>query len=299
MTQQQTDYTTPNPQEAVMRRLAVFRKNGFFSDNTRGAVVRRATSAADYAQVFRFVHDTYVQCGWVCPQTSGLRIRPWDLCPTTAVFMAKHEGKVVGSLIVVGDTPDLGLPVDLAFADITNELRSPGRSLAEMSVQIVAPAFRRGSLLTELQRCAFAHMAHKGYSDLLAIVSPVQRHFMEIVDLHTLTEPRRWHPNLEDLVVLVAGDRPSFDARMTSASSRKGSLDDFRCRFLVSENPYVDQVPQWDTEALALFEEPADLRDLAFECLELWQTATSSERRTMARHLGGSPLESKISRRSA
>lgn len=299
MTQLPTTYTTRNTEDVVMRRLAVFRKNGFFSDDTRGAVVRRATNATDYAQVFRFVHDTYVQCGWVRAQTSGLRIRPWDLCPTTAVFMAKHEGKVVGTLIVAGDTPDLGLPMDWAFSDITNERRGPGRSLAEMGVQIVAPPFRHGSLLTELQRCAYAHLTHKGYTDLLAIVSPVQRHFMEIIDLHTLTEPRRWNPHLEDVVVLAAGDRPEFEARTKSASLKKGSLDDFRFRFLISENPYVGMMPQWDAEALGLFEEPSTLRNLASECLELWHSASPSELRAMVRHLGGGRAAREQVRRSA
>ncbi|MCU0664906.1 MAG: hypothetical protein MUC50_21600 [Myxococcota bacterium] len=289
MTQNQTDFTTPNAESAVLRRLAVFRKNGFFGHDTRGAVVERATTAKDYSQVFRFVHDTYVQCGWVRPQSSRLRMRPWDFSPDTAVFMAKHAGEVVGSLIVVGDTPELGLPVDWGFSDITNNLRGKGRSLAEMGVQIVAPAFRRGSLLTELQRCAFAHLSYKGYTDLLTIVTPVQRHFMEIIDLHTLCEPRRWNPSLDDLVVLVAGDRPSFDARM-AARSDEASLDDFRFRFLVSENPYVSQVPQWDAQSLALFEEPSSLRLLASECPELWNNASPSEVRTMQRILNRAPL---------
>jgi hypothetical protein len=288
----QNTFTTSNTEEVILRRLGVFRKNGFFGEDTRGARIRRATSANDYANVFRFVHDTYVQCGWVRPDPSRLRIRPWDLCPTTAVFMAEFEGTVVGSLVVVGDTPDLGLPVDPAFSDVTNSLRGPLRSLAEMGVQIVAPAFRRGSLLTELQRCAYAHLSHKGYTDLLTIVSPVQRHFMEIIDLHSLTEPRRWNPALDDLVVLVAGDRPAFEERLATTSLEQGSLDEFRHRFLISENPYVDQVSTWDTLALQMFEEPRELRELASGYLNLWYGASLAELRAIARHLGSDyPLD--------
>lgn len=288
-----------NSEETVLRRLEVFRKNGFFGQDTRGARIRRAVSAQDYSKVFRFVHDTYVQCGWIRPSVSELRIRPWDLCPSTAVFLAEFEEKVVGSLIVVGDTQELGLPIDSAFRDVTDSLRRPGRTLAEMGVQIVAPAFRRGSLLTELQRCAYAHLAYRGYTDLLTIVSPVQRHFMELMALRTLTEPRRWNPGLEDLVVLVAGDRPSFERKVTAQSVVPGGLDDFRCRFLVTENPYTERVAAWDAGASDLFEEPVELCELAAQSFDLWQSATPREQRVLARHLGVFPASRMVIKRSA
>jgi hypothetical protein len=288
-----------NSEEAVLRRLEVFRKNGFFGQDTRGARIRRAISARDYFKVFRFVHDTYVQCGWIRPSVSALRIRPWDLCPSTAVFLAEFEEKVVGSLIVVGDTPDLGLPIDNAFRDVTDSLRGPGRSMAEMGVQIVAPAFRRGSLLTELQRCAYAHLAYSGYTDLLTIVSPVQRHFMEIMGLRTLSEPRRWSPGLEDLVVLVAGDRPSFERQVTAQGVAPGSLDDFRCRFLMTENPYTERVASWDAQADDLFEDPSELCELAAQCFDLWNSATPREQRVLARHVGAFPSSTMFIQRSA
>jgi hypothetical protein len=215
------------------------------------------------------------------------------------VFIAEFNDNVVGSLIVVGDTPDLGLPIDIAFSDITNSLRGPGRSLAEMGVQIVAPAFRRGSVLTELQRCAYAHVSHNGHTHPLTIVTPVQRHFMEMINLHTMTEPRRWDPKLDDLVVLVGGDTLEFEKRVMAPDAALGELDDFRRRFLISENPYTERVADWDAQAQKLFEEPQKLLEVASKCYELWSCAKPHELRAMVRNLGADPTEEMDLQKSA
>src|SRR5690349_15279258 len=92
------------------RKLGLLKRTGLFGDDLKGCTIERACSAEDLRQAYRLVHDVYLGTGFIHPVPSGMRLRIYETTAETATFIAKFEGRVVGVLSVVEDSPDLGLP---------------------------------------------------------------------------------------------------------------------------------------------------------------------------------------------
>lgn len=98
------------------------------------------------------LHDGFVEAGFMHPRPSGRRLHPSYLNPGTVVVVARAEGEVIGTCMLIADGP-FGLPSDRAFAEENDAMRAEGRGLlAECGSLAVAAGARRHT------RRAITHM---------------------------------------------------------------------------------------------------------------------------------------------
>jgi hypothetical protein len=132
-----------------------------------------AESSDEYVAALKLVQLAYVRMGYAKPNTSGLRLTPYHLVPTTSIIVVMHRGDVVATASVVRDG-SCGLPSDsLANFDT---FREAGESLAEISCLAVDPAHRGGRLLFGLFK--FIHNFSVCEADVRRLVISVHpRHY--------------------------------------------------------------------------------------------------------------------------
>jgi hypothetical protein len=109
-----------------------------------GMVFKIAEAREELEAAYRLVHDVYVQEGYSDSHQSGLRVNLRYALPTTTTFVGIHEGKVVITMTLVGDSP-LGLPMDAIFSRELYSFRRQGRFIAEVSALASDPEYRRGT----------------------------------------------------------------------------------------------------------------------------------------------------------
>lgn len=106
-------------------------------DVTRGSIpnleVRPARSRDELEAAYRLVHAAYRQQGYLEEDREGMRLTVYNAFPDTVTFIAKEGREIVGTVSLVADT-DVGLPMDEIYGEELNDLRSRGRSLAEVTM---------------------------------------------------------------------------------------------------------------------------------------------------------------------
>lgn len=105
-----------------------------------GLIFELARSQEELESAFKLLHDAYVEQGFIEAQTSGMRLIVQHALPTTSILVAKVEGRVIGTISVMRDTP-LGLPMEKAFN--ISDLKLQGRRVAELSCLAIHPSYRR------------------------------------------------------------------------------------------------------------------------------------------------------------
>jgi hypothetical protein len=113
-------------------------------DKVEGIVFKIADTREELEAAYRLVHDVYVQEGYADTHKSGLRVNLRYALPTTTTFVGIHEGKVVITMTLVGDSP-LGLPMDAIFSRELYGFRRQGRFIAEVSALASDPDYRKGT----------------------------------------------------------------------------------------------------------------------------------------------------------
>ena len=96
-------------------------------------------------QAFRLQHDQYVTQGYMDSHPSGWRLSVHNALPSTRVFVARDNDRVVATVSVIVDSP-LGLPMAEIYEDELRGLRSPRHNLAEVSGLAVHPDYQKSGL---------------------------------------------------------------------------------------------------------------------------------------------------------
>jgi hypothetical protein len=99
----------------------------------RDIQVKVASERAEWEEAFRLAAASYRARGYEPPQSSAIRFTRHHALPDTAVFVAKHESRVVLTFSLVADNAVLGLPMESIYGDEIQELRDAGRRLAEVT----------------------------------------------------------------------------------------------------------------------------------------------------------------------
>ncbi len=253
------------------RKLHLLKRSGLFGGETRGAVIERACLPQDLHAAYRLVHDVYASTGFIHPDDSGLRLRIFEASPDTATFVARVDGRVVGVLSVVGDSPDLGLPSDSAVKAELDGLRAEGLRLCEFTNQAIAAPFRKTAIATELMRCAIAHGIKAGFHQSVAAVSPSHDGFYRMIGFQLVGAERSYSDKLYDPVIAVSLDLGRFQR----ACRCRTTIERFLRDFAVEANPYLGRMGEWNRRSrdafmsvdslIALF---AGCRKLLLECSE-------------------------------
>jgi hypothetical protein len=129
---------------------------------------------------FRLVYEAYVGAGLAKPNVYRMRVTPYQLLPTTEIFVAARQQQVVATMSLVRDG-ELGLPMEAVYAEEVEGLRDAGFRLAEVSCladrrqtdeRSPATAMRLMSLMAQ---CA----EQRGVDRLLIAVHPRHARFYQ------------------------------------------------------------------------------------------------------------------------
>ncbi len=227
------------------RKLQLLKRSGLFGGDTRGAVIERACSVADLRAAYRLVHEVYTSTGFILPEPTGIRLRVFETSAETATFVAKVDGRVVGVLSLVPDSPDLGLPCDSAFKPELDALRSVGLRLCELTNQVVAEGYRKSAVATELMRSAMAHGINAGFHHTIAAVSPSHNGFYELMGFRRFGTERSYSDKVYDPVIAMAMDLTRYRLTLCGLSRTEQFLRDF----VVEQNQYLAKIGEWNRRA--------------------------------------------------
>ncbi len=99
-------------------------------------IVKIAETKEDLEGAFKVLHDCYVEKDYMQVHTSGFRLTPYHILPTTTTFIVKENSKVISTMSMIKDGA-LGVPSESLF-DLSF-LRDQGLRLAEISSLGILP----------------------------------------------------------------------------------------------------------------------------------------------------------------
>ena len=139
-----------------------------------------AENLRERAAAFRLCHDAYVQAELMLPAGCQMRVMPHHLLDSSAIFIAVQAARVISTVSLIGDG-QLGLPMECAYREEVDALRSPARRLAEVSslANDRAQPVCQFHLLGNLTRLMAQYAKHHGVEHLLAAVHPRHVRFYE------------------------------------------------------------------------------------------------------------------------
>lgn len=137
-----------------------------------------ADNQHERGSAFRLVHDVYVEEGLMHPNPLRMRVMPHHLLPTTAVFVALEEGRVVATISLVGDGR-LGLPLEEVYGREVGRLRHPACWLGEVSALATSSLSATAGLevVVGLMRLMAQFSRQHGLEHLLVAVHPRHARF--------------------------------------------------------------------------------------------------------------------------
>lgn len=270
--------------EALKRRLRVFeRAHAFEPTLPPGLVIERATTQEDLEQAYRLVHDSYVDAGYIDPHPSGLRVRAVSALPHCAMFVAKVDGRVVGTLSMIADSP-LGLPMEKCFRKEIRALRAQGRLIVEASDLSVAKDHRDLRVLTELSRCVMAHALYVGADDIVIAVSPEHSaYFQGIMQFESFGDARSYSTDKADIVEAKRLSLFSITEKAKSIDSALGEKA-FYHDFFFGASPYAARHDAWHRRALTAMRDPELFEELFVKKAGLLEQCTEEELRVLHTH---------------
>lgn len=227
--------------KAKQRRLQLLRRRGLFGELPKGVEIALLINPAeanpgDLSAARQLVFDTFSDLGYIDPCASWLR--PHDSHPSTATFVAKSNGTVVGTQSLVVDGLDLGLPSDGAFKVELDRLRGTGRKLFEVTRQAIAQGYQGTSVTTALMQCTFSYARKMGCTDLIATVSPPHESFYKLLYFETIGGERSYSTKIYDPVVSMWLDIVSVRAAIRAVADDGDEAGVFIGRFFYEDNPW-------------------------------------------------------------
>lgn len=105
-----------------------------------GVLYKIADCREEREDAFRLIHDAYTKTGLMEPNISGMRVTPYHLLPTTDIFLAYHEGKLIYTMTLISDD-EMGMPLQEVYrSEVAARSETTGTYFAEVS----SLASRRG-----------------------------------------------------------------------------------------------------------------------------------------------------------
>jgi hypothetical protein len=167
-----------------------------FSDTEiAGVRVKLAETPREALAAARVVHDAYAGRGISNAHPSGIRIAPHALLPSTQTFIAIVDGKVVGTMSLIGDSP-LGLPIERIYRPEVAAMRKQGSTIAEVGALAILPGFRKRGIVCLLNRLMFEVARDMGVDKLVAAVHPIVQEIYRASLLFTLFGEEKIYPGL-------------------------------------------------------------------------------------------------------
>jgi hypothetical protein len=137
-------------------------------------VIRSARSRSDFEGAFRILQQRYAESGLARNSGATLRVMPYHFWADTQVFVALHQDRVIGSVSLVRDGGEKGLPMESTYPEAIENLRSDGVRVGEVCCLCVGSekAHSSGELFANLTRIMMFHARYCGLDSLVAVVHP-------------------------------------------------------------------------------------------------------------------------------
>jgi len=97
-----------------------------------GVTYKVADTRQEREAAFRLVYDSYRKSELIPGNASEMRVTPYHMSPTTDVYVAIHEGKVVYTVTLISDDRE-GFPLEAIYQAEVDEMRHAGIFMAEVS----------------------------------------------------------------------------------------------------------------------------------------------------------------------
>lgn len=142
-------------------------------------VCKAAECRAERTAAFRIVYDAYLQAGLIEPNAHQLRVTPYQLLPTTDIFLALDGERPIATVSLVRDG-DAGLPCETLFPRETAQRRRRGMLLGEASsLALAATDVPHRHVLLGMMRILAQTARRRKVDELLATVHPRHASFYE------------------------------------------------------------------------------------------------------------------------
>lgn len=150
--------------------------------------VGRARTFAELLAAYRLVYECYVERGYVAPSDEQVRIAFHNLLPDTATFVLshreivddgrksckrEHNRRLFGTVSVVIDSSEYGLPLAETFPEQLRGFRRQGRPVAEAIMLAHRPHGSRRSVSAESQQLLMLLRCVTDYARLCNVRDPV------------------------------------------------------------------------------------------------------------------------------
>lgn len=139
-----------------------------------------AASREERTAAFRLVYHAYIRAGLIEPNPSQLRITPYQLQPSSNIFIAVLRDEVISTVSLIADG-SLGLPMESIYVEEVARLRENGLRFGEVSS--LADRRRQMSrtlpVFVKLMRLMVQCGRHQGLDRLLVAVHPRHARFYQ------------------------------------------------------------------------------------------------------------------------
>ncbi|RIK80364.1 MAG: long-chain N-acyl amino acid synthase [Planctomycetota bacterium] len=177
-----------------------------------------AANRAERSAAFALTYQAYTRVG-LCPRNAfEMRVTPYQLLPTSDVFIARLDGEVISTLSLVCDG-HLGLPMEVIYPEEIARQRAAGRKLAEVSclADRRRDPCRYFPVFLELCRMMVQSARYRGVDQLLAAVHPRHARFYRRYMAFTNFGDIREYPSVcNNLAEALCLDFPRIDRERPS-----------------------------------------------------------------------------------
>ncbi len=150
-------------------------------EKTTADVIHKIAATRDErSAAFRLVYDSYLRAGLGEPNEHQMRVTPYHLLPTTEIFIATCDEKVIFTMSLMIDG-QLGLPMEVAYGPEIEARRLQGLRLGEVSCL----ADRRSQfkrffpIFLRVCRLLVHYAKRRGLDEILLAVHPKHARFYE------------------------------------------------------------------------------------------------------------------------
>lgn len=268
------------------RRMKLLERQGCFRNGTTAVNIQRASTVEDLHAAYKLVYDCFLEKGYIFPNPSRLRMRPFEALPETATFVAKADNRIVGVTSIVADSPGLGLPSEKPYPQEIESIRRSARTVCEITNLAIAPDYRCTHILTELIRCYIAHLMAIGCEYAIASISPGHRSFYELLGFETVGDRTSYSSDFDDPVILVQLSLEALMRRFEQVHVDEETDWAVLKYYYMDSSPYHAKMSAWIEDAHNSFVNPVFLRRLFVEQSNLLRDCNSSELEVIRQYWG-------------
>lgn len=220
-------------------------KSALWTEDYHGPV----RSFGELCQAYQFVHDHYVELGYMRPLETKMRYSILDLLPSSSVFISCNGTTLAGTISVVQDNL-AGLPLGCAFSAELDYLRALGETLAECTMFACNTVTSLASASHQkLMQWVFSWCCINDISKLCIVVHPKHLNFWhKIVGFEILAATRHCQHVKENPGIMLTLDIAGL---VSGKKQPTAFIKKFR-RIKIDPSAFVDDYRPDDQEVASL-----------------------------------------------